>query len=576
MAASAFYRKWRSQRFADLVGQAAVSQTLRNAVKSKRIAHAYLFCGPRGVGKTSAARILAKAINCPNAVDGEPCAICETCRSIQDNRQLDVIELDAASNNSVDDIRDIREKVGLAPAMLGYKFYILDEAHMLSISAVNALLKTLEEPPPHTVFVMVTTDAQRLPETIVSRCQRLDFRRIGVADAVGRLTYVCEQEGLHPEDGVLEILARSASGSLRDAEGSLDQLVAYAGSSPTVAATRSLLGAAGPEAAVDLIRFVTGDQVADAIRLINDLVDQGSDPRQVALDVVECLRSILLLRTSDTLANLIESGPETIPALRVLAEKLTPSAIVAMIRAFSPGPTVRGGLRPQLPLEMSVIEAFQALHAPHLDHTAAIATPIPTPVAPIVPLSRGPNPPPVPRAVRPTLPPAPSDETVTRAASAGTRPTPVNDPVDRPPQTAEIRPSPSVLAPAGGILFEEASRRWNEILDACGAKNRSVQALLRAARPVGLDSDGVVLGFTYEFHRERIEDPKNRIVVEEVMKLVLGQSIKIRCVVSTHETANATSTDPAQAVLDEPLVKAAVAMGARIRTVTDDRKEEKP
>src|SRR5579884_30639 len=310
VSSQALYRKWRSQRFADLVGQEPVARTLRNAVRMNRISHAYLFCGPRGVGKTSAARILAKAVNCLDAVDGEPCAVCEMCRAIQDGTAIDVMEIDAASNRGIDEIRGIREKVGLAPASAKSKFYILDEAHMLTVDAFNALLKTLEEPPANTVFVLVTTEAQKLPETVLSRCQRLDFRRISVSDTVSRLVYVCEQEGITPEAGVLDLLARTAAGSLRDAEGMLDQIVAYAGPRPTLAAARAVLGVAGPEAARDLLMKLADDRVADAIRVVNDLVEQGADPRQIALDVAGCLRSILLLSTSETLVDLIDESQE--------------------------------------------------------------------------------------------------------------------------------------------------------------------------------------------------------------------------------------------------------------------------
>ncbi len=360
----AFYRKWRSQQFGDLVGQEPVSQTLRNAVRTKRIAHAYLFCGPRGVGKTSAARILAKAVNCPNAVAGEPCAVCEVCRSIQDGRAIDVLELDAASNRGIEQVRDIRDKVGLSPASLRFKFYILDEAHMLTPEAANALLKTLEEPPPHAVFVLVTTDAQRLPETIVSRCQRLDFRRITIVDAIARLGYVCEQEGISPGPGVLELLARTSAGSLRDAEGALDQVVAYAGRAPTLAEARAVLGVAGPAAARNLLTQLVDGQADAAIRLVNDLIDHGSDPRLVAQEVVESLRGLLLLRTSDSLADLVDASSEDLPALRQLAQRIGSQQLVELIRIFSPVPAPRASLRPQLPLELAVVEAAQVLQRP--------------------------------------------------------------------------------------------------------------------------------------------------------------------------------------------------------------------
>jgi DNA polymerase-3 subunit gamma/tau len=558
VASQALYRKWRSQRFSDLVGQEPVARTLRNAVRTNRIAHAYLFCGPRGVGKTSAARILAKAVNCPNAVDGEPCAECEMCRAIQDGGAIDVLEIDAASNRGIDEIRGIREKVGLAPAVARYKFYILDEAHMLTVDAFNALLKTLEEPPANTVFVLVTTEVQRLPETVLSRCQRLDFRRIGVAAAVERLAFVCQEEDITPEAGVLELLARSAAGSLRDAEGMLDQIVAYAGSAPSLAAARSVLGVAGPEAARDLLIKLTDNRVEDAIRSVNHLVDQGADPRQTALDVVGCLRSLLLLRTSDALADLIDEGPEAMSELRRLAQRLTASQIVELIRLFTPGLTSRSALRPQLPLEISVVEAARVLGEPAASPPAPIAPPSPRPPEPV----------PV-RSVREAVEPA-------RSASRPP-PTPPGE-SDRAPTALRSRAPES--APAGtstgnaGILWSDVLRRWNEVLDACGTINRTVQAFLRSGRPVAGDGDSIVLGFPYEFHRERIEDQKNRLVVEDAIARVHGSRVRVRCTLVTREAL--LTTDPFQAAMEDPLVKAAVSMGARVRSVmTEEGSEEK-
>jgi len=562
LTSQAFYRKWRSQRFADLVGQEPIARTLRNAVRGERIAHAYLFCGPRGVGKTSAARILAKSVNCPNAVDGEPCAVCQNCQAIGEGRAIDVVELDAASNRGIDQIREIRERVGLSPATLRYKFYILDEAHMLTTEACNALLKTLEEPPPHAIFVLVTTDPQRLPETIVSRCQRLDFRRITLVDAVGRLSYVCQQEGIDPESGVLEMLARFAGGSLRDAEGALDQIVAYAGPHPTLESARTVLGVAGPEAGREVIRYLVDGQAAGAIRLVNELADSGADTRQVALDVVETLRGILLLQTSESLANLVDVGPETLEDLRALSTRLKPSQVIGMIRAFTPGPNTRGNLRPQLPLELSVVESAELLHAtPAASHASE---------APIVA-------PPPPASVPPT-----GALTDPRSGVSG-RPATSLPPVNgSPPKTVTATPPPTapapesppaeLRAPQAGILFPEAQRRWNEILEACGIRSRSVQALLRSGRPVDAENETLVLGFPYPFHRERIDDVKNRVVVEEAIARVLGQKVLVRCVISTREELAAQ--DPTHAALDDPVVKAAVGLGARVRQVVEETSEE--
>jgi len=570
VTAQAFYRKWRSQRFADLVGQEHVARTLRNAVRTNRIAHAYVFCGPRGVGKTSAARILAKAVNCPNVNDGEPCSTCEICQAIQDGRAIDVLEIDAASNRGIDEIRGIREKVGLAPASAKSKFYILDEAHMLTVDAFNALLKTLEEPPPNTVFVLVTTEAQRLPETVLSRCQRLDFRRIKLADAVSRLAYVCQQEGIKPEAGVLDLLARTAGGSLRDAESALDQIVSFAGLQPTVAATRAILGTAGPEAATELLEALARLDVELVLRQVDRIIAQGTDPRQFALDIVESLRSLLLLRTSNSLADLLDLTEGDLNRLRLVAQYFSPDQIVALIRLFTPGPALRNGLRPQLPLEMGVVEAAQLLQR---GTTPAIVGSVePSNTSATLSINRPATP--IWRDDR--------DETVTPAkvVSAATPPATASPEAEVAGAAAvsvhiahDVASSPGSEPSEVGILWLEASRRWNEILEACGTINRSVQALLREARPVRGDGSTVVLGFPYDFHRQKIEEQKNRAIVEDTIHRVLRQRVRVECTAITRDALS--TVDPLRAVMDDPLIKAAVSLGARVRSVTDEGSEER-
>jgi DNA polymerase-3 subunit gamma/tau len=564
----AYYRKWRSKTFGDLVGQEPVARTLKNAVKLGRIAHAYLFCGPRGVGKTSAARILAKAINCPNAVDGEPCGTCETCRAIQEGRAIDVLEIDAASNNGIEQIRDIREKVGLAPASLRTKVYIFDEAHMITGNAFNAFLKTLEEPPPHVVFVLVTTDPQKLPATIVSRCQQLDFRRISVADTVRQLRTVCAGEEVTPQVGVLEMVARASGGSLRDAEGALDQIVAYAGAKPTVADARLILGSAGPESARNLLALLLGNQVDEAIRLVNRLVDEGADPRQIAIDVVDVLRDVLLLRASDRLTDLVGADEEALAALRDLARRLAPAQIVELIRTFTPTPGTRADLRPQLPLEISIVEAAQIIHSRTSAADVAPLSGLPVDVRP-VPDTRSVREIPLPVPPPRTAPPPSTPMSPPRAApTVGT----AAAPPEAVPARAPLADGPLITSMDDGILFQIAMSRWTEILDACGVKNRSIQALVRVSRPIGSEGSTLVLGFPYPFHRDRIEELKNRSVVEDVVREVLGQEVRIRCALVDKESVAAT--DPLQAAMEDPIIRHAISLGARIRGVSDPVEEK--
>ncbi|HEU5347900.1 MAG TPA: DNA polymerase III subunit gamma/tau, partial [Ktedonobacterales bacterium] len=244
MASQSLYRKWRSQSFADLVGQEGVVRTLLNAVRDGRLAHAYLFCGPRGTGKTSVARLLAKAVNCQNPRDGEPCNECTSCQEITAGRSPDVIEIDAASNTGVDNIRELRENVNMLGSGGHHKVYVIDEVHMLSTAAFNALLKTLEEPPPHVIFVLATTEAHKVLATIVSRCQRFDFQRIRMRDITAHLRHVAEGEGLHLEPAAAEMIARAAQGGMRDALSLLDQAITFCGTRIDAESTRRMLGLA--------------------------------------------------------------------------------------------------------------------------------------------------------------------------------------------------------------------------------------------------------------------------------------------------------------------------------------------
>ena len=290
------YRTWRPRRFADVVGQDPVTTTLRNAVAAGAPAHAYLFSGPRGTGKTSTGRILAKAVNCEAPAAGEADDECPSCLAFNRGQALDLIELDAASNRGIDEIRQLRESTGYAPNLARYKVYLIDEVHMLTEPAFNALLKTLEEPPPHVIFVLATTEPHKIPATILSRCQRFDFRRISLTVAVERLRAIVEGEGLTVADGGLDLIARQATGSLRDAINLLDQLVAYHGRDLTIDAVRSGLGLVVDDRAGEVARAAITRDLARGLELLAGVRDDGIEVRAFVREVVSTLRNVLMLK----------------------------------------------------------------------------------------------------------------------------------------------------------------------------------------------------------------------------------------------------------------------------------------
>ncbi len=335
MAAQALYRKWRSQTFDDVVGQEHITVTLRNALREGRLSHAYLFTGPRGTGKTSTARILAKAINClADDPTVRPCNVCRICLAITEGRQLDLIEIDAASNRGIDEIRDLREKIGFRPNEARYKVYIIDEVHMLTKEAFNALLKTLEEPPPHAVFVLATTEPDRVPETVRSRCQRFDFRRIPTAEIVEHLADILKAEGGQAETEALVAIARRSTGSMRDAVSLLDQLLSYGDERLTLNRVEGVLGLVNAQTIGKLTDYLAANDAAAGLALINRLVSDGVELGQLVDQIVAYLRGVLFMRVARAPEQL--DLPQDVVAMMVRqAETLTPAAILAALREFA-------------------------------------------------------------------------------------------------------------------------------------------------------------------------------------------------------------------------------------------------
>ena len=336
MSYTALYRKWRPADFDDVKGQDAIVTTLRNQIKADRIGHAYLFCGTRGTGKTTVAKIFAKAVNCEHPVDGRPCGECAMCRSIAAGSSMNVIEIDAASNNGVEDIRKIREEVQYSPTEGRYKVYIIDEVHMLSIGAFNALLKTLEEPPSYVIFILATTETHKIPITILSRCQRYDFKRISIETITARLEELMKAENINVEDKALRYIAKAADGSLRDALSLLDQCLAfYLGQDLKYDNVLEVLGAVDTEVFSRLLRMVLAADTTGCIRLLEDLIMQGRDLGQFVVDFVWYLRNLLLVKTSEDAQDVIDMSSDNLALLKEESGLIDDDTLMRYIRIFS-------------------------------------------------------------------------------------------------------------------------------------------------------------------------------------------------------------------------------------------------
>ncbi len=549
------YRKYRPTSFDpdELVGQEHIARTLQNAIALDRVAHAYLFCGPRGTGKTSTARLLAKAVNCldPDPAN-RPCNHCASCDAINSGSSVDIIEIDAASNRGVDDIRDLREKVRYAPTQLRVKFYIIDEAHQLTRDAFNAFLKTLEEPPPHVKFVLATTEPDKLPDTVASRCQRFDFRRIPLASAVRRLQAICAKEGLTVEDEALTLIARQSTGSLRDAEGLLDQLALYRDASGsnvvTADAVRGVLGLSRNERLTELVDALAQRDAGAGLRLIADAAESGEDVHQLNRQFVAYLRVLLHLRAGGREDDAGETA-------RKQAELFSLQDLVKFTHAFSAiEGTINRGSFAQLPMEIAFVEAVLPSDVRQVE-TAAPVQAVPQLDPPTYfaadPMRA------VPGAGRPSRParrepaePAPTREVPASVPSQQngrqTEPSPIRR------EEPRSEPAASRAATPSNPSLERLVANWTQIRRDVKTANTRIAALLASADPSVIRDDQVVLVSPYEFHRNKLNEDNARRIVEDVIARYMGTTLQLVCVDPEDRLAQARPAPAASTTTIDP------------------------
>ena len=560
MTTLGLYQKWRPQVFADLVGQDPVVQTLRQAVTLGRVAHAYLFSGPRGTGKTSAARILAKALNCQSlaptspqpegGLQGEPDGSCPFCLAVSEGRAMDLIEMDAASHRGIDDVRNLRDRVfGAGPAEGRCKVYIIDEAHMLTEPAFNALLKTLEEPAPWAYFILCTTEVHKIPATILSRCQRFDFRRIGPADVQARLHTVCTGEGIEAEPEALRTIARASWGSLRDACNVLEQAIVTAGSPITLACLQEILGLSRNASSLDLVRHSLAGDASQGLVVISQAIAAGADLRAFHRDVMEFLRAVLLSKAGVTEG--LDYPAELLKDVQAIAAEASWDRLLLATKLFSQVNLRASEAPTTLPLELALVESTAAPVRPQpaAEQRASAAAPTRPAPAPSTPAPRPYVPPQAPRT-------APADAP-TPAPLVAAVPSTDGPPPERAPAPAPVPGAAAGASPVPPDLWDAL----RQLLKRTKGNKYVLGSLLLDCRQQNIEGDSLVLYFKNRANRDRLEEelqnPIGQRAVEEAVKSAFGREYTLRLTV---EGGNG-SEDQGEG---GHLVRAAMALGARI------------
>ena len=485
-----FARKYRPQSFDDIVGQSHITTTLKNAISQERIGHAYIFAGPRGVGKTTTARILAKALNCEKGPKPEPCNQCAPCREISAGTSLDILEIDGASNRGIDEIRNLRENVKFAPSGGRFRVYIIDEVHMLTSEAFNALLKTLEEPPAHAKFIFATTQAHKVPPTILSRCQRFDFRRISTRDAFENLKSIAKREGLDARDDALLLIAKHANGSMRDGQVILDQIASFSSGRIEAENVSKMLGIVEDDVIVGLSAAIKAKDAPAALKIIDRVISEGKDTLQLILGLIEHFRNLSVAKVSKDLDSLIDAGPEKIKYYEETAKIYTIEEMLRIIYTLSNAiDFMRKTNLGRIPLEAAVIKLARAGSVVSLDEIAE-------------------------RLDRLVHSPQSIVHSSTRIAKD-------EKPVNPAPEAAEKRDTPAEI--------DEILSSWTAVINYIMPKKISAASYLQEGYPVGLEGRVLTIGFPTElkFHKEALDSPESRRLIEEAVREVLKLDLRV-------------------------------------------------
>jgi len=638
MVTQALYNKWRGQSFGDILGQEHITATLQNQIRAGRIGHAYLFTGLRGTGKTSTARIMAKAVNCVGKTSSPPCNQCHICTSITEGRSLDLIEIDGASNRGIDEIRDLRDKVNFSPSECRYKVYVIDEVHMLTNEAFNALLKTLEEPPAHVIFILCTTEPYRLPDTVLSRCQRFDFRKASVAALKDKLSTICRQEGIAIAPDALDYVARRATGSFRDAESLLDQLAAYGSDEITLELVHQVLGSVPSALVTRLIGNLLLGNVGAGLQAINQAMDGGAEPRQFLGEILDQLRALILLRTGGGEDGTSLAADELDELRSMVGQRsISLALLVRATKLFNEAANgLRTAVRPQLPLELAFVEAtlpsegepdaatlsgaggerprasagaakpqeaWQGAASEGADVRAAVEQA----PADVDRLAEGGHSPNVEQAVEHEGTLA-GDEMAQEGSAAPNEASAAPNEASAAPNEASAAPNEAsaapnedavadapAVAPSATLDLDWVKGNWRQVLMRIRPVSPQLQALLNSVEPLQVSGDVVTLGCPFGFHRDKLSQGKNRDLVEQVLSQVLQAPCRVTYVIHAAQvdaagkgapaprratdlfSAGEAQGDERQELLNHPVVKELERRGGRVSKVSlnEDEQEDR-